>query len=146
MMKFKTHSVLLCALAFLGGLSFHGIIRAEEKQTAQEKAEAKEAADEDERESKMDGEARDPLKYLVVKGTMALDESAKGPVIGTISGKDGTYQIKLTNESIRAQMFKYNNKIVTLGGKLRNNGKYILVKEIILGQQPAVSLSDPRGL
>ena len=128
-------------------VSLSGALLAKEApQSAQEKAEAKEAADEDDRASKLDGEVQDPLKYLVVKGTISIDESAKGPVVGSVSGKQGSYQIKLENEGILAQLLKYNNKEVTLGGKLRNAGKYLIVREVIMGVQPAMSLSDPRGL
>src|SRR5260221_13884006 len=83
------------------------------EQTAREKAEAKEAAEaaeEDDRASKLDGEVKDPLKYLVVKGTLALDEAAKGPVYGSISSVQATYQVKLENETLLAQLAKFNNK------------------------------------
>ena len=139
-------TLTLLASAFSLLLLLNTTLHAAEKQTPEEKAEAKEAADEDDRAAKIDGEVSDPLKYLVVKGTLTLDESAKGPVLGTISGKDGTYQIKLENEAVRELLFKHNNKAVTLGGKLRNKGKYLLVRDVIQGVQPAVSLSDPRSL
>src|SRR5260221_10123643 len=50
------------------------------EQTAREKAEAKEAAEaaeEDDRASKLDGEVKDPLKYLVVKGTRSEEHTSE---------------------------------------------------------------------
>ena len=118
----------------------------QDKRTAQEKAEAKEAADEDAREAAMDGDAKDPLKYLIVKGTLSLDEGPAGPVLGSITGKDGSYLLKLSNETIRTELYRYNGKEVMLGGKLRNGGKYFLIKEILKGTPPPVRMADPRGL
>jgi len=42
-----------------------------------------------------------------------------------------TYRVKLENPALGKELASYNGKVVTLGGKIRNQGRYFIVAEIL---------------
>ena len=52
-------------------------------------------------------------------------------VLGIFRSGKGIYQVKVAEESLRKELNKFNGKMVTLGGKVRNKGKYLIVQEVL---------------
>lgn len=94
-------------------------------------AEAKEAAEEDAAEEKLDSET---LKRLY-EGKLALTgENSENPdVIGVFVSEGKTFQLKLSDPALLAELKPLQNKPVTLNGKIRNKGKYFIVVAIQTG-------------
>jgi hypothetical protein len=121
-MKFAHCAVVLL---FLSGAA------CAEEETPDQK-EAKEAAAEDAAEKALP-EDQQFGKNFAGKLSLSISE-VKTPdsVVGSLVLDNGTtYQLKLTDTITLKQLVPYDNKKCTLLGKLRNNGKYLLVCSVI---------------
>lgn len=105
-------------------------------------AEAKEAAEEDAAEEKLDSET---LKRLY-EGKMALTgENTENPdIVGVFVSEGKTYQVKLADPALLAELKPIQNKPITLNGKIRNKGKYFIVVGVQTGGA-APAFSRRRG-
>ena len=132
----------LCLLAgswFLTGLrplAENGHALASEKETEDERRQ-REEREQAEKEDAADHEAgRNP--YLTITGTIELaappEEGQKPPeVVGVLTEK-GTgrqFALKLSYESLRPILARYNHKEAKVGGKIRNEGRYFIAEDII---------------
>jgi hypothetical protein len=121
--------VLLLALAL--GNTKHSAFAEE----SQEEREAKQAADEAAAEKNLPEDQQYGKSYNGTLNLVVIDPTQPKPaVIGTFTiDKGATLQLKLAelNDSLMKRISLYDNKKCTLFGKLRNNGKYLIVSSII---------------
>lgn len=113
-----------------------------------EEIEAKEAAEE---EKLLEGKRPETGHEFSARGRLrlALVEEGQTPpaILGIFTADGKSYQVKIANEALRAQLLPFDNKDIALGGKVRNKGKYLIVEEVIIGSgTPAATLRNPRGL
>jgi hypothetical protein len=66
-------------------------------------------------------------KYLMT----AQQEGQRTDVPGVFVTQGRTYQVKLVEASLRDKLTPFNGKPVTLGGKIRNQGKYFIVEDVL---------------
>jgi hypothetical protein len=116
---------MLISLLFFSAAAFA------EEETPDQK-EAKEAADEEAAEKALPEDQQFGKNY-VGKLTLSVTEVKKpDSVVGSLVLDSGTtYQLKLSDTITLSQLMHYDNKKCTLRGKLRNNGKYLLVASVI---------------
>jgi hypothetical protein len=136
-----------CALAI--PLLVSPVLRAAgAKPDSQKDAEAKQAAEEEAAESKLDGE--DPKKSPRLYGKLLLaetKENEKPEVIGWFTVGDHQYQLKVSDDTLRQELKRYDGKSLCLEGKIRNDGKYFIAGKIFGGGgAPPVQLRNPEGL
>jgi len=102
--------------------------------TEKESAEDAEAAEE-ERKLEAAGLIPDGGYEFEQEGRLALAnyvmDKERPSVVGVFNSRGRTYQLKLEKESLRKELAKFNGKKVTLGGKVRNKGKYLIVQEVL---------------
>jgi len=107
-----------------------------DKASGQEK-EAAEAAAEEEAEKKLD--EMDSKRSVTLTGRFSRDalapEDTPPGVVGVFSATDGNlYLVKLADQGMLKLLCSYDKKDVTLAGKLRNKGKYLIVETVIAGE------------
>jgi hypothetical protein len=127
-LKILRHSsCVLLALFVLAALS-NRTLNAED---APDSAETKEAAEEDEAEKKLP-ETEQIQALKTVRGVLKLGAAEdNSEVVGTLTAESGdSYLLKLASKDLAKRLERYNNKNVTLTGKLRNKGKYLIVQNI----------------
>jgi len=94
-------------------------------------AEAKEAAEEDAAEEKLDSET---LKRLFEGKLVLSGENTENPeIVGVFVSAGKTYQLKLADPVLLAELKPLQNKPITLNGKIRNKGKYFIVVGVQTG-------------
>ena len=119
----------------------------EPKKSPEEIAEEKQA---DEEERQLEGKRPETGHEYTARGRLQLvpmDEGKTPKVLGTFTADGKTYMLKIASEELRAQLQPFDNKDVALAGKIRNNGKYLIVEDIVAGSgTPAATFRNPRGL
>jgi hypothetical protein len=104
------------------------------EKTKVEQAEEAEAAEEDRKLQEAGRIPEDGYEFMeggklhLAAGVM---DPARPSVLGIFRSNKRTYQVKVAEESLRPQLAKFNGKMVTLGGKIRNGGKYLIVQEVL---------------
>jgi hypothetical protein len=92
-----------------------------------------EEADREEELLRAQGKTPDQGQETVLQGkylaTAPQENRTDIPGVFLASGK--TYQVKLAAENLRNKLVPFNGKQVTLGGKIRNRGKYFIVEEVL---------------
>jgi hypothetical protein len=129
-------------------------LSAEEAETAEktktELVEEAEAAEE-ERILRKQGRILDMEYELVVPGRLVLTAQAmdedRPSVLGYFKTSKQAYLVKLGDESLREKLALFNQKTVTLAGKVRNNGKYLIVQAVLTqtGEFRVVAPQPGRG-
>ena len=121
--------LLILALALVG-LSAIKLAVAEEQKVDPE---AKQAADEDAAEKNLPEDAQMGKQYNGLFSTVLPDSTTPNPqVVGTFLADNGqTFLIKLVDPAIMKRLSLYDNKKVVLSGKVRNQGKYLVVIGVI---------------
>jgi len=115
------------ALAILASLAFPALSAeralTEEEEAAREEAllQAQGKIPETGHEKVLEG------KYLVT----VVEGGEKAAIPGVFVVKGHVYQLKLANEELRGRLKPFNGKRVTLGGKIRNQGKYFILEEVL---------------
>lgn len=137
------------ALAFAAVFACSVVVWAAEK-TEAERAEDAEAAEE---ERKLEEAGRIPNDGYEFSGggRLLLSNGVMDPerpgVLGVFRTKARVYLVKVDEEALRGKLAKFNGKMVTLGGKIRNGGKYLVVQEVLSqpgGLAPAANTSPAR--
>jgi len=101
------------------------------------KAELAEEAEAAEEERKLDeaGKLPEDGYEFMEAGKLFLSNAVMDParpsVLGVFRSGKRAYQVKVAEESLRKELTKFNGKFVTLGGKIRNDGKYLIVQEVL---------------
>jgi len=80
----------------------------------------------------------------LVLAAQAMDEN-RPSVLGIFTAYKRTYQVKLEDESLRKKLAKFNGKTVTLAGKIRNKGKYLIVQAVLTQPGKFRAVSGRRG-
>ena len=127
-MTLKNDALTLVLLLALAG--FAGLIRAEDA--------APSAEDEDKIAAKEDAEGDERMvlgEKTVFSGTPILNEDSKPTdrgVIGTFYADGGkSYPLKAASDEVLALLKKFDQKKITLAGKLRVNGKYLVAQSVL---------------
>jgi hypothetical protein len=118
------------------------------KKDPQQEAEEKEAAEEDAAAVGRDLPGGPGASEFSARGKLDLyqvQEGQKPIVIGVFSADGKNYEVKSSDDLI-AKLQQHNGKLVSLAGKLRNNGKYFVVQSIIEGAGRPDSMRNRRGL
>ena len=125
-----TFRMIVLALVLAAGV-VSGIHVSAADVAAQKKEEDRISANEDE------ADAKTPLNQLkndVYEGVLSLsDDDKPNPfgVVGTFDATDGKkYELKLIDANMLNQLKPLNEKKIKLEGKLRVNGKYLVVMRI----------------
>jgi hypothetical protein len=133
-------------VAFSMGILFNSALAGEKKKDPVAEAEATEAAAEEEAESKMDPEK---LRRLF-EGKLVLFPVEEGGeakvIIGQLAGKNFNYLLKVETEAVRNQLKEFNNKEVSVIGKVRNQGKYLIVSSVMRGGAAPVFVRRKGGI
>jgi hypothetical protein len=130
--------LLLCAALCLlfAGASAVAADKKKHKETEEQK-EARIAAEEEARELTTSGLA---FKPVVLRGRLSLNPAQDGDTIDTPAGffttKQATYVLKCQTLDFRKTLWQYNNKDLTLTGKIRVQGKYFVAISIEGGGAP----------
>jgi hypothetical protein len=66
-------------------------------------------------------------KYLATTPS----EGQRADIPGVFVAQGRTYQVKLQDNALREKLAPFNGKAVTLGGKIRNQGKYFIVEDVL---------------
>ena len=133
---------LLATLTLSAGLSY-----AAEKKNLKIEAEAKQRAAEADEEEALNPESA--LKTPILRGKFALsetDDKKDTKAAGTFTVGDREYRVEFSRESLRSELEGMNGKIVSLSGKIRDEGKTFIVERIERGGPPPAAMSNPRGL
>ena len=135
----------LALAAFVSALAvnLHGSLRAEE--SAAEK-EAKQAADEDSAEKQLSEEAQNGKQY---SGRFMLDlsDTSIRDVVGSFSVEHGPkYLVKASDPALVRRLVARDAQKCVLFGKLRNNGKYLLVTSIVEAAPPPTDRHKRGGM
>jgi len=130
----KSEPSMQTALCLLLPLFLAGNVAVSAEPTRTETAEAAEAAEE-ERKLEEQGLIPDGGYEFEQEGRLTLashtmDED-RPSIVGIFTSRGRTYQVKLAKENLRKELAKFNSKNVTLGGKVRNRGKYLIVQEVL---------------
>ena len=78
------------------------------------------------------------LAYASHQGLLKLysqaqsDASGDTTILGTFESGEATYLVKTTGEEVKKALEKLDGKRCSLKAKIRNNGKFIIVKSIVL--------------
>jgi len=113
---------LVCALPLWGA----------EKPEDPRVAEEEEAAEEEERlqaQGKIPDEGHETVlqgKYLVTQ-----QDKSRPDIPGVFLAGGRAYKVKLQANHLLTKLAPFNGKRVTLGGKIRNQGKYFIVGEVL---------------
>jgi hypothetical protein len=109
-------------------------------------AEAKQAAKEEDDEKKLPEDRQFGKPYSGTFSLYAADPNQPNPqVVGTFTVDNGpTLLVKLNEPTVLKRLTVYDNKKCVLLGKLRNNGKYIVVSSVI-EQAPTPAMRRKRG-
>jgi hypothetical protein len=104
------------------------------EKTKAEQAEEAEAAAEERALEKQGRLPEDGYEFTapgrLALATHTMDED-RPSVVGIFTAYGKTYQLKLAEASLRKKLEKFNGKTVTLGGKIRNTGKYLIVQAVL---------------
>ena len=118
--------------------------------TKAEQAEEAEAAEEERKLDEAGKLPEDGYEFMEA-GKLFLSNAVMDParpsVLGVFRSGKRAYQVKVAEESLRKELTKFNGKYVTLGGKIRNKGKYLIVQEVMSqagGLAPATNSSPAR--
>ncbi len=125
------------------GLSMCSALRSEDA-----KSEADTIAAEDAAAAKLDPEIRSPLNGMVFEGLFSLqsaDQTGDAEILGTFKTADNIYLVKAATPEMKKQLPLYNNKKASVFGKIRNDGKYIIVIKINPVIDPPPNLRKPKG-
>lgn len=93
-----------------------------------------EEADREEELLREQGKIPDQGPETVLQGKYVITSSQEGgrtdiPGVFVVNGR--AYQVKLGAEALRDQLAKFNGRMVTLSGKIRNQSKYFIVEEVL---------------
>jgi hypothetical protein len=110
----------------------------------QQKKEEEEAAREDDAARNKITDAF--TKEASLRGRVALYVEPQDGILGVFTTADRAYFLKAENEKLASDLKKFEGKEVTLGGKIRNQGKYFIVQEIPAPEPPPPVFRDPFGL
>lgn len=145
MISITCNRIAFLAVFAMAALTFDAQAGAAKKET-QAELEAREAAEEDAAEAKLDPEK---VKHLF-DGRFVLNqtEDAKEPnaIVGTFISKNGSYLIKVESAAVREELKQYHNKEVSVVGKVRNQGKYLIVNSIVHGGAAPVFVRRKGGI
>lgn len=124
---------------------------ADTKKDLEAEKEAKQAAEEESREQRETGWAYKPVN---LRGRISLlpiqDGDTANTVAGSFATQQGTFLLKFEKMDLRRLMLReYNNKDITLVGKVRNEGKYFVAVDANTPSRyavPAQGAIKPGGL
>jgi hypothetical protein len=119
------------------------------KKDPQQEAEEKEAAEEDAAAVGRDLPGGPGAFEFNARGKLDLyqhPDDQKPIVIGIFTADGKAYEVKAGNEELLTKLQQYNGKLVSLAGKLRNKGKYLVVQSIVEGAGRPDSMRNRRGL
>lgn len=138
----RRNNVALVVLLLLPLVFFAGMFRAEDAVPS--------AEDEDKIAAKEDAQGDERMvlgEKTVFIGTTILNEDSKPSergVVGTFYLEGGkNYPLKAASDEVLAQLKKFDQKKITLAGKLRVNGKYLVALSVVEAA-PAADLRDKR--
>lgn len=120
------------------------------EKTVAEQAEDEEAAAEERQLEKQGKLPEDGHEFTasgkLVLATQVMDQERPG-VLGLFTACGRSYQVKLAEETLREKLNTFNGKTVTLAGKIRNQGKYLIVQAVLTqtGSFQATSARSGRG-
>lgn len=138
------HCLMAClCMALLAGPA---CAAEDEKESPERIAEAKEAEQED--QAAIGKDFAGGFEFIG-RGKFKLyadGESENKAVVGLFSCDGKLYQVKAESEQLKKDLAPHNGKEVGLSGKLRNQGKYLIVQSISAGAPPPDSFRNPRGL
>ena len=84
----------------------------------------------------------------VFTGALTLDPSGKPSdrgVVGTFNDTDGKgYQLKTASDAVFEKLAPFDGKLVTVTGKVRVNGKYLIVQSIVPAANSAAAPREKR--
>ena len=135
-------SAVMLAIAFM----ISGAVLTAE---TQDEKEAKEAAAEEDAFNKA-GEVEQMAAQKSMTGKFVLtpptDDDPNPKVVGTFSlGVGQSYLVKVEHQVVLKKLAGYDNKKVTVRGKIRNQGKYLIVSEIMSGREAPPAERSKRG-
>lgn len=114
------------------------------EKTKAELAEDAEAAEEERWLEKRDLLPEDGYEFEQV-GKLLLNprtvDETRPSVVGVFLSRGRTYQVKTDGASVLKRLGKFNGKVVRLGGKVRNSGKYLIVQDVL--SQPGKGIPTP---
>src|SRR5258706_3671598 len=105
-----------------------------EQTTAERDAEAKKAEAEDEAARKKNPEqiTEEHSGKLTLYNKEQRDEEQESGIVGTFTTAKNTHLVKLESAKTLEDLKPFDGKQCTLQGKIRNAGKYIIVKSVVL--------------
>lgn len=83
---------------------------------------------------------------LVLYTKEQIEAIGDSTIVGTFECDGATHFVRLVSERVKKSLEKLNKKTCTLQSKLRNNGKYIYVKAVVLSGPAAPAATRPGGL
>lgn len=108
--------------------------------------ERKEAQEEEEKESKLP-EVEQIALTKAYMGTLQLIKNEENPeVVGQLVTTTGPMILKLSQPTLLKELVPFNQKTISLTGKLRNNGKYLLVTSVVGAPPPAFERKKRGGI
>ena len=111
--------------------------RAADGQESEAAIELKQFQAEEKADLELNGDARMAFSNHTGKLTVftkdQIEASDDKTIIGTFVCGAATHLVKTVSNELFAKLEKSNGKSVTLSAKLRNNGKYIYVDNVVLG-------------
>ena len=114
------------------------------EKTKAELAEDAEAAEEERLLEKQDLLPEDGYEFEQV-GKLLLHprtvDETRPSVVGVFLSRGRTYQVKTDGPSVLKRLNRFNGKVVRLGGKVRNSGKYLIVQDVL--SQPGKGAHTP---
>ncbi len=138
--------IILAAFVFVFAALSSPALKAEETPSdaasAPGESEADQAAKEEENEKKLNEiEQINLIKTITGRLALSGDPGADGgDVVGTISDTTKSYLLKLEKPELMQALKPYNGKTISLKGKLRNKGKYLVVSAV---SEPSSAGSAP---
>lgn len=136
--------VMHMALMFL--LLWSGISYAEDA-TQPVLSEAEESAAEDAIVADLPGEVESPLRGMNFKGVFNAQTTDGQPdLLGFFKNNDKSIQlVKADNDDVKKLLHQFDGKEITVYGKLRNKGKYLIVTNVLGEKDPPVNRRKKKG-
>ncbi|HLX63056.1 MAG TPA: hypothetical protein VKX17_17435 [Planctomycetota bacterium] len=109
-------------------------------------SESSDAAAEEAEAATFDKEIRSPLTGMAFEGTVIINKTEDQPgILGAFKTADSSYLIKVENEAIGKELQALNSKQISVFGKIRNKGKYIVIVQILPMLEPPPSRRKTKG-
>jgi len=134
---------VLLPILFVAAASV-GAVERTETERAEEAVAAEEERKLEEKGLIPDGGYEFEQEGKLTLATWTMDEQ-RPSILGIFTSRGRTYQVKVAREPLRKALARFNGKQVTLGGKVRNEGKYLIVQEV-LSQVVPVGPGKNRGV